>query len=133
MSVEENKEIVKKWEDAIFTCDPETIKNAANEAFAPEFFMGFKLRTSQEQGEHWSNLLRDRTPESLSDFQVFHIGEGDYVVSFFQRPFQYKDRTWDFTVTRLILHKIQNGKIVEYRAANNSGDLRKRVDEGEIT
>ena len=134
MSAEKNKAIVKKWEDAVFSCDAEKIKKTAKAVFAPEFFMNYETRTADKEGEHWAEMTKDSDPNELErKVKVVHrIGEGDYVLSFLEMVFRYKDKTWNFPISRFVQYKIQNGEIVEYRAANNRSGLQRRVDDGDV-
>ena len=135
MSLEENKAIVKNWEDAIFTCDAATIRKAAKEVFAPQIAHEWETRTAEKQGEHWAGLMADKDTNDLKRNLkvVCRIAEDDYVVTYYSWVFRYKDRTWPFNANRLILYKVQNGKVVEYQAANNRLNLQRMIDEGKIT
>ena len=135
MSTEENKAIVKKWEDALSTCDEETIKSTAKEVFAPEFSRGYKMATPERQGEIMAGFLKNTNPKEFKrDVKiVYRFAEDDCVVNMLDMKLNYKDKTWGFPVTRFELFRIQNGKIVEYRGADNRLHLREQIDKGQIS
>ena len=85
----------------------------------------------------WKTLSRDykgADPEQAKLWGIVKhsICEGDFVVAAQEIPMQYKDRDWDANVVRLVLCKIENGNIVEFKPVNNRLDLRNFADAGEI-
>ena len=128
MSVEENKAIVKKWEDALHSRDEQTIVNTAQDVFAPKFTKNHEAFTARQYGEHIAPI----TKMFPTGWHSLYVGEGDYVVSVQQWPFRYKDKSWEVNATRLVCSKIQNGKIVEHKATQDFEQLKKFADDGKL-
>lgn len=131
MSVEKNKDIVKKWDNTLFGCDENNIIITAKELFAPEFTIFNERHTSESYGKAFAKIMGNNwNPEDTKRLKITYIGEGDSVVSVHELPFEYKNRTWDGL--RIVYHKIKKGKIVDIKPVNNFQDIRKQVDNGEI-
>ena len=131
---EENKAIVRKLMDAFFSYDEDTVKKTAKEVFGPSIKTNTGSSTPEKRGEtmaKWISTFENRE-EFKRNFKEILIAEGEYVVGFQQWPLTYKDKVWDVNVTRLVVFRIQNGKIVEMRGTNNRSDLEKAADVGKF-